>query len=216
MSSESTREPAFDSTVAGGVLGTGWGAGTGAIVGHRLSYAGEGLAVGAALGLVAGVAAGYGYDNLEQRIALQEDDIELLRARNGAIFEELQILQERLDVTPPYLRGPLVTTVYFDVESTSLRSGAIAELEILAEYVKSSPFSRRLVISGHSDDSGGPEHAKRTAEARARNVAAVVSSYGVASDIISVEAHGSERPLASNTTEAGRQLNRRVDILIKH
>jgi outer membrane protein OmpA-like peptidoglycan-associated protein len=205
----------YESTVAGAALGTAWGAGTGAIIGHQLSYAGEGAAVGAALGLVAGTMSGNGIDRVSSQIRRQEEELAHIKAHNVLAFSELQEIQTKLDTPPLSLKGPYLTTVFFDSDATTLRAGSLSELEVIAEFIKANPYTRSVVVMGHSDDGGNTEYALRVSEARARSVVSALSSKGVAADILKVESYGSTRPLASNTTSEGRQLNRRVEVVVK-
>lgn len=203
-----------DETLAGGVLGAAWGAGAGAVVGHQISYAGEGAAVGAGLGMVSGAAQGLGFDVAEESAIRQEQELEALRVQNSANAQEIENLHARLDFPSGPAASPSINHVYFDPDGTNLRAGSIADLEVIAEGIKRNPHARSIVIKGHSDDAGTPQYNERIAEARARSVLAYLASRGIAMDQMKVESHGSARPVTSNNTPEGRQLNRRVDIVV--
>ena len=104
--------------------------------------------------------------------------------------------------------------VYFDPDQTNLRSGAIANLEIVGESIKRNSGIFAITVVGHADDGGSPQYNERLAEARARTVASYLGARGISMDQITVRSFGSKRPLASNTSETGRQLNRRVDVIV--
>lgn len=205
-----------DKTVGGAILGAAWGAGAGAVVGHQISYAGEGAAVGAGFGLVSGAASGLGYDTIEDSLLKQENDLDALRAQNAMNSDSLERIQARLDYdNTANSPAGIIQTVYFDTDATSLRTGSVSQLETLADSIKSNIHLHSVIITGHSDDSGSPDHNKSVAEARARSVTAFLSMKGIATDQIKVISEGSTKPVATNATPEGRQLNRRVEVIVK-
>jgi outer membrane protein OmpA-like peptidoglycan-associated protein len=106
-------------------------------------------------------------------------------------------------------------TIYFDTDVTSLRSGSISLLETIADAIKASPHACSILVIGHSDDSGTAEYNLQVAEARAQSVAASLETRGVATDQVKIVSAGSRKPVATSTTPEGRQLNRRVEIIVK-
>lgn len=206
-----------DKTLAGAVLGAGWGAGAGAVIANQLdstTTSGQGAAIGAGFGFVGGALSGAGYDLNESSLLDQQETLASLEMRNSLNARALTRLQDRLDVVAgePFAGG--VYQVFFDEDQTSLRPGSIANLEIIAEQVVRSPQQFTVHIIGHTDDTGQPKYNDRLSEARARTVSGYIASRGVSMRQIKVESHGAKRPIASNTTPTGRQLNRRVDIYL--
>ena len=210
----STPAPGPDKTVAGAVLGATWGAGAGAVVGHQVSYTGEGVAVGAGFGLLGGAMTGYGYDAIEDTQIKHEEMLASLKLQNLANQRELEFLQGKLDRAMSSDLAGSFYQVFFDVDATSLRSGAIAQLETIAQTLKGSPALGKVNVVGHSDDEGTPEYNSRLAEARARTVSSYLAMQGIALDQIVVKSFGSQRPVATNSNDVGRQLNRRVDVYV--
>lgn len=210
----SNPQPGPDKTIAGAVLGAGWGAGAGAVVGNQIGNKGPGAAVGAGFGAVNGMLVGAGYDLNESTQIREEEELASLRVQNAVNQRSLQQLQTRLDraVTTDVSGG--VYQVFFDTDATNLKSGAVANLEIIADSIKTSPAAFVINIAGHSDDSGNPEYNDRLAEARARTVSAYLGQRGISMDQMIVKNFGAQRPIATNATPEGRQLNRRVDIFI--
>ena len=203
-----------DKSLGGAVLGAGWGAGTGAIIGNQLSYAGEGAAIGAGFGLVSGAISGGGYDLAEGAMLEEERQLASLKVQNVANARHLKNVQGQLDRAIE--RGSLggAYQVFFDGDASNLRAGAIANLEVLAESLKKDPAAVKVNVVGHADDSGDPDYNARLSEARARAVSAYLAARGISLDQINVQSFGSQRPLVSNASPEGRQLNRRVDIYI--
>ncbi len=211
----STPQPGPDKTLIGAAMGAAWGAGAGAVVGHQVSASGEGAAVGAGIGALSGAMTGAGYDVTEsQHIAISEH-LDHLEAQNTANAHNLLELQKRLDYSTTPFRKGVLHKVFFDPEVTSLRAGAIGELEPLAEQLRKTPGIRHIKLRGHSDDAGTPDYNVRISEARARSVLAFLMSKGISSTRISMEAVGSSMPVASNVLPEGRQQNRRVDIIVE-
>jgi len=210
----SSPEPGPDKSVSGAVLGAAWGAGSGAIIGNQVGHTGEGAGIGAGFGAVGGALSGYGYDQTEEVHHRMEEQLASLKLQNLANTQELRNLQDKVDesVLGSYAGG--IYQVYFDDDASSLRAGAIANLEKIAESLRMSPNADKIIVAGHADDAGTPEYNQRLSEARARTVAAYLAARGLSVDQITVQSHGSTRPLASNATPEGRQLNRRVEISI--
>jgi outer membrane protein OmpA-like peptidoglycan-associated protein len=72
----------------------------------------------------------------------------------------------------------------------------------------------KVIVEGHTDNVGAPEYNKGLSERRANNVKAFLIEQGVTADRLSAAGYGEKRPVASNSTSAGRQKNRRVDLVI--
>jgi outer membrane protein OmpA-like peptidoglycan-associated protein len=87
------------------------------------------------------------------------------------------------------------------------------QLQKVATYLAAHP-ERTVTIEGFSDDSGNRFVDRRLSEDRALAAQSALISLGVDSRRIAVRGYGDARPLASNDTAAGRQINRRVEILI--
>lgn len=71
----------------------------------------------------------------------------------------------------------------------------------------------RLAVQGHTDNTSTPAHNQQLSEARAQAVAAALAAQGIAAGRLQPAGFGQTRPLADNATEAGRALNRRVELV---
>lgn len=201
-----------DKTIAGALLGAGWGAGAGAVVGNQVSTPGKGTAVGSGFGAAAGLLMGLGYD-LEEGVQLEQNrQLASLQLRAAANHNSLLKIQSKLDSS--LCTNPLngVYTVFFDEDQTNLRLGAFSSLEAVAEALKKSPRVSRIRVVGHTDDTGRPDYNDRLAAGRADSVAAYLAARGIALDQLTIESYAAKRPIATNRTAAGRQLNRRVEV----
>lgn len=111
-------------------------------------------------------------------------------------------------------RGMTITLqdVVFDSGRAELQPGAMLTLDRLAEVLRNNP-ERRVQIEGFTDSQGGDAYNLDLASRRAAAVRSALVSRGVSIDRIEALAYGEAYPVATNDTAAGRQLNRRVEIV---
>jgi OmpA-OmpF porin, OOP family len=103
--------------------------------------------------------------------------------------------------------------IYFELNKFSLTSGSAAELNKIAAMMKEQP-SLEIEIAGHSDNLGDETQNLRLSEQRVKAVVAYLSQKGISAKRLHTAFHGSQKPLDSNDTEAGRGKNRRVEIKV--
>lgn len=101
--------------------------------------------------------------------------------------------------------------VFFETNSSYLKQESYAQLDKLAGVLKASPGMKVRVL-GHTDYIASDTYNMWLSERRAKHVADYLISKGVAADRISSAGYGKRAPIADNTTEEGRALNRRVEI----
>ena len=100
--------------------------------------------------------------------------------------------------------------VEFDFDSSAQRPSHKAEVKRVFEFMEKYPETT-VVIEGHTDNQGNDAYNKQLSQARADTIAnMLVSEFGVEGDRVKSIGLGEERPIASNSNEAGRQENRRV------
>ncbi|WP_280156209.1 OmpA family protein [Piscinibacter sp. XHJ-5] len=102
--------------------------------------------------------------------------------------------------------------VLFDVGQASLKPGAYAKLDQIAAVLKSYP-ERRVLVEGFTDSVGSHDSNLALSVARAEAVRSALLSRGISPDRIEARGHGEARPVAGNDTQAGRQQNRRVEVV---
>lgn len=129
---------------------------------------------------------------------------ELARAR-----QELADLQAKQTE-----RGMVMTLndVLFDTGQATLKPGADRAVDRLAQYLKDSPGTQ-VIIEGHTDSVGSDDYNLALSQRRAQAVADALTTRGVSADRIRAKGLGKSYPVASNDTQAGRQQNRRVEIV---
>lgn len=108
----------------------------------------------------------------------------------------------------------LPETVLFDYNSDVLRGDAGATLTKVAALLKH--FSKaKIGVQGHTDNTGSSATNADLSNRRANSVADALAADGVAKSRMTIKGFGESRPIASNGTVAGRQKNRRVEIVLR-
>jgi outer membrane protein OmpA-like peptidoglycan-associated protein len=112
-------------------------------------------------------------------------------------------------------RGLVLTfgDVLFDTGKATLNSGSGLKLDQLAQFLTEHP-DRRVQIEGFTDSTGSDAFNQALSEQRADAVKAALMSRGIDPSRISTEGYGKEFPVASNNDSGGRQMNRRVEVVI--
>jgi outer membrane protein OmpA-like peptidoglycan-associated protein len=72
----------------------------------------------------------------------------------------------------------------------------------------------RITVEGHTDSVGGDDYNMKLSENRASSVRGYLVSQGLDSGNVSAQGFGKTRPVADNSTAAGRQQNRRVELVV--
>jgi outer membrane protein OmpA-like peptidoglycan-associated protein len=126
-------------------------------------------------------------------------------------------LQAEIDAlkATPTDRGLVLTLgdVLFDTGKADLNSGASRKLDQLAEFLTEHP-DRRVQIDGFTDSIGSDAYNVELSQRRADAVKAALLTRGIDPSRIGTEGYGKAFPVANNTDSGGRQLNRRVEVVI--
>jgi outer membrane protein OmpA-like peptidoglycan-associated protein len=114
-------------------------------------------------------------------------------------------------------RGLIVSLsdVLFDFNKATLKPGAREKLAKLAGILLAYPGNYRIEIEGHTDAVGTDEYNLKLSQDRAESVRYFIVQSGIAENrILGTRGFGEVRPVATNDTPEGRQMNRRVEIVI--
>ena len=127
-------------------------------------------------------------------------------------------LRQQLNVileTRETARGLIInlSDVLFDVDKSTLKPGAREKLARIAGILASHP-DLKIEIEGHADSTGSTEYNQGLSERRAQSVRQYFNQQGVTTPIVAAVGFGETRPVATNGTAAGRQQNRRVEIIV--
>jgi outer membrane protein OmpA-like peptidoglycan-associated protein len=111
-------------------------------------------------------------------------------------------------------RGMVLTLgdVLFDTAQATLKPGAATIIERLSTFLNQNAETR-IRIEGHTDSVGSEAYNEELSRRRAQAVADALADRGIARDRIDVAARGEGFPVVGNETAAGRQQNRRVEIV---
>ncbi len=187
-------------TAVGGAIG----AITGGVIGNRMDdrNRGRGTAIGAAVGAAAGAGVGYMMDRQEQELRQQ-----IANERMSHVIEVERVRDDLLKLT-------LANEISFDFDSAAVKPTFRPTLEKLADVL--SKYDRNMVtVVGHTDSIGSDAYNENLSLRRAEAVTQQLALMGVPRSRMSALGKGKTEPRATNATEAGRQLNRRVEILVQ-
>ncbi len=109
-------------------------------------------------------------------------------------------------------RKLIIENLLYETNSYEL-SNKVKELDILDEFMRNKP-NVAIIVEGHTDDRGSNQYNDRLSLLRAESVKNYLISKGINPNRIKTKGYGERKPIASNTTDFGRQLNRRTEIVI--
>lgn len=199
----------MNNTTKGGLLGGGGGAALGAVLGGIIGK-GKGAAIGAGIGAAVGAGAGVLIGKKMDKAAAQAAAIE------GAQVEQVTDLNGLQAVKVTFDSG-----ILFGTGAATLSSSAKASLSKFANDVLKQNADMDVDIFGYTDNQGWKnstaEQSKQKnldlSQERAQSVSSYLMSCGITSaQIKGVQGMGEENPVADNSTAAGRQENRRVEV----
>ena len=150
-------------------------------------------------------------DAAAARAAETESEAAALR-RAAELQRQIELLEA--EVTS---RGLVLTLgdVLFATASAELQGGAHTNLDKLVSFLNQYP-DRHVHVEGHTDNVGASEYNRDLSQRRADSVRYFLTQQGIASRRITTAGMGMDRPVASNASASGRQMNRRVEIIIEN
>lgn len=191
-----TGEERASRTVTSGAGGAAAGAAAGAIGGAIAGSPGKGAAIGAAAGAAIGVGIGVYQDRQQAKLR------ERLAASGVSVTRDGDniILNMPSDIT-------------FAVNQSDINPGFYETLNSVAIVLKE--FNKTGVsVYGHADSTGPEDYNMQLSQRRALSVSNYLAAQGVAPGRLQAIGFGESRPIANNSTDAGRAANRRVEIVI--
>jgi outer membrane protein OmpA-like peptidoglycan-associated protein len=153
----------------------------------------------------------------DRNAAAAESEAALAKAEEEKAAMRSQ-LQRQLNVileTRDSARGLIInmSDVVFDTGRATLKPGAREKLAKIAGVLLTHP-DLKLEVDGHTDSVGGDDYNQKLSESRAAAVRDFLVQQGVSSSSITAIGFGKTQPVASNDNAAGRQLNRRVEVVV--
>lgn len=181
------------------ISNTAGGAGIGAVAGAALGTLAGGddrrnALIGAGIGALAGGGIGAYMDQqqAELRAQLQGTGVSVTRVGNNIILN-------------------MPSNITFATDQDAINAGFFPTLNSVVLVLKK--FNQTLIdVYGHTDSTGADDYNLGLSQRRAKSVADYLAGNGVNPTRFAVQGFGETRPVADNGTEAGRALNRRVEI----
>lgn len=158
---------------------------------------------------------------IEQKNASLASPFDKIKRVTYLCVDDVSILLENPPPPPESLEKALLKDkkytfsagVLFDSGKAELRPEASKELDSLVMFLQKHP-KILLGISGHTDDVGTDEYNLDLSERRAKSVQAYLENKGIPADKLRARGFGESRPVADNSTETGKQANRRVECVV--
>ncbi|MBN2497962.1 MAG: adventurous gliding motility protein CglE [Deltaproteobacteria bacterium] len=104
--------------------------------------------------------------------------------------------------------------IHFETNRAIIKPKSYPILDQVAATLKQYPEIRKLEVQGHTDSRGGSRYNQSLSQRRAQAVVNYLTGKGIERERLEAKGYGEERPIAPNTTESGRAMNRRVEMII--
>jgi len=188
---------------------------------EKTSNAAKGAGIGAAAGVVVGLITGDDSSERKKRALILGGLGALGGAGVGSYMDQQEMkLRQRLEGSGVSVTriGDNITlnmpgNITFAVDRAEISAGFYDVLDSVALVINE--FNKTYVeVAGHTDSSGSNAYNQTLSEQRAGSVAAYLQSRQVLPERLIVVGAGETRPIATNETQQGRQLNRRVEITL--
>jgi outer membrane protein OmpA-like peptidoglycan-associated protein len=185
-------------TTKGTAIGGGGGAALGAGIGALLN-GGKGAAWGAGIGAVVGGAAGALIGN---KMDKQKKELQAIKDAQVESVNDGQAIKVTFD-----------SGILFATGSSTLNAASKSSLTQFANSLKANPDTD-VEIYGHTDSTGSDKINIPLSKERANSVEKFLETQGITASRLVTDGYGSSQPVADNSTAAGKQQNRRVEIFI--
>ncbi|MDP4866101.1 MAG: OmpA family protein [Crocinitomicaceae bacterium] len=107
----------------------------------------------------------------------------------------------------------VLKNIFFDFDKATLRPESTAELNRLIKLMTDVP-TLKIELGGHTDSKGADEYNQKLSENRAKAVVDYLVKAGITADRLKSAGYGETKPISTNETDAGRQLNRRTEFKV--
>lgn len=200
----------LSNTAKGGLIGGSGGGALGALIGGLVGHgkgAAIGAAVGAAVGTGAGVLIGNKMDKAKKAAELANAQAEVIENEDGT----------------SYVKATFDSGLLFATGSSTLSSAAQTSIKTFITNLIAEDNTYNLAVCGFTDNAGWKGCTTEQSQAknltlsqqRADAVSTQITNAGYPSSrLVSVKGYGEENPVADNSTAAGKEQNRRVEVYI--
>lgn len=104
--------------------------------------------------------------------------------------------------------------IQFETNKAAIKPESFGLVDEITAAVRDTPQIKKLSIEGHTDDVGGDKYNQKLSEQRAASVRAYLVEKGIDAARLVSKGWGETKPIGDNTTEEGREQNRRVEFII--
>ncbi|CCH55465.1 OmpA/MotB domain protein [Fibrisoma limi BUZ 3] len=181
-------------TQRGAAIGAGAGAVVGGVVGRRSGNTAVGAILGATVGGAAGAVIGRRMDKQAEEMKRDLPNAQVERVGEG-------------------IKITFGSDILFDVDSYQLKPDTKRQLTEFAQTLTKYEDTD-ILVEGHADATGSDDYNLKLSRQRADAVAGYLREQGVKASRLDEKGYGEAQPIADNSTESGRQKNRRVDIAV--
>ncbi len=143
-----------------------------------------------------------GYFPVSRHLDLRHDDTAMNITENIRLVSVRSMQQNQVAVN--------LNNIFFDVDQATLKPESVPELNRLIGILKATP-GIIVEISAYTDSTGSVQHNLALSKERAQSVVNYLIAHGTDAARLIARGYGEAQPVASNATEAGRALNRRVE-----
>jgi outer membrane protein OmpA-like peptidoglycan-associated protein len=145
----------------------------------------------------------------ESTVGVQQVVVQEKAVQTGLVNVNADSLKQQIDADGK----ALIYGIYFDTGKAEIKTESKPTLDAIAELLKRNP-DLLLYVVGHTDDTGDGDANVTLSKQRADSVvAALVKEYQVAATRLQAQGVGPYAPAANNTSDAGKQKNRRVELV---
>lgn len=184
----------MNNTQKGAVIGAAAGGAAGAVVGKQVGSTAKGAIIGAAVGGAAGALIGARMDKQAKELAMEIPGARVERVGEGIVVT-------------------FDSGLLFAYDADAIQGNARTNLTNLANSLQKYPKTNVLIV-GHTDATGSEPYNQGLSERRASSAASYLTSQGIDRTRMKTAGRGEAEPIDANTTESGRALNRRVEVVI--
>lgn len=184
----------MNNTQKGAVIGAAAGGAAGAIVGKQVGSTAKGAIIGAAVGGTTGALIGARMDKQARELAMDIPGARVERVGEGIVVT-------------------FDSGLLFAYNSDNIQGSARTNLSNLAQSLQKYPKTEVLIV-GHTDAKGSDSYNQTLSERRASSAAGYLMSQSIDRSRLRTAGRGESEPIDSNSTDAGRALNRRVEVVI--
>ena len=129
-------------------------------------------------------------------------------------YQNGDVLYKDLYVVPIEVGSSIIlNNIFFDTDKAILRDESFPELDRLLAIFDDVP-TLKVEVAGHTDSDGSDEYNEGLSDRRANAVRDYLVSKGIPEDQIVAKGYGEVQPIATNDTDEGKQLNRRVEFVV--